>query len=77
MEELIPSMDTKGPMGVLQLGDRPRYLLPVEAERCQGFPDGWTAVGKLRPKTRHRMLANAVTVPVVEWIGRRILEAEG
>lgn len=73
--ELLPSMDTRGPMAVVQDG-RARYITPLEAERVQGFPDGWTNVDGLRAKTRHRMLANACSVPVVEWIGRRILELD-
>lgn len=52
-----------------------RYLTPVECERLQGFPDGWT---EGFPKTvRYRMMGNAVTVNVAEWIGKRIMAAEG
>jgi len=61
-------------------GDTPtavRRLLPVEAERLQGFPDGWTASGgdgsPLSDSARYRALGNAVTVSVAEWIGRRIV----
>jgi DNA (cytosine-5)-methyltransferase 1 len=51
-----------------------RRLTPVECERLQGFPDGWTDG---LPKTpRYRMMGNAVTVNVAEWIGRRIMAAE-
>lgn len=54
-----------------------RRLLPVEAERLQGFPDGWTASGAdgkpLSDSARYRALGNAVTVSVAEWIGRRIV----
>jgi DNA (cytosine-5)-methyltransferase 1 len=53
---------------------RPRRLTPVECERLQGFPDGWTAGHADTP--RYRMLGNAVTVNVAEWIGRRLLAAE-
>ncbi len=51
-----------------------RRLTPVECERLQGFPDGWTA-GQA-DSHRYKQLGNAVAVPVVEWIGRRIVEAE-
>ena len=48
-----------------------RRLTPVECERLQGFPDGWTDG---QPDTqRYRQLGNAVAVPVAEWIGRRIM----
>ena len=51
-----------------------RLLDTREAESLQGFPRGWTA-GFSR-SVRRRMLGNAVTVPVAEWIGRRILDFE-
>lgn len=55
-----------------------RRLTPTECERLQGFPDGWTAYGAdgkpQSDSTRYRQLGNAVAVPVIEWIGRRILE---
>lgn len=54
-----------------------RRLLPVEAERLQGFPDEWTAVGgdgkALSDSARYRALGNAVAVPVAAWIARRIV----
>lgn len=51
-----------------------RRLTPIECERLQGFPDGWT--DGQSDSTRYRQLGNAVAVPVVEWIGRRIVKAE-
>jgi len=61
-----------------------RRITPLECERLQGFPDGWTAWGptakkgrkKISDSTRYRMLGNAVAVPVAEWIFRRIRVAE-
>lgn len=50
-----------------------RRLTPTECERLQGFPDGWT--DGQSDSARYRQLGNAVTVPVAEWIGRRIIEA--
>lgn len=47
-----------------------RRLMPVECERLQGFPDGWTE--GLSDSARYRALGNAVAVPVAEWLGRRI-----
>jgi len=64
-----------------------RRLTPLECERLQGFPDGWTCLcgkGHLGSKfcecadsPRYKQLGNAVTVPVAEWIARRIIQAEG
>ena len=51
-----------------------RRLTPVECERLQGFPDGWT--DGQADTVRYRQLGNAVAVPVVEWIGKRIMQAE-
>lgn len=48
-----------------------RRLTPMECERLQGFPDGWTAGQS--DSTRYKQLGNAVAVPVAEWIGRRIM----
>lgn len=46
-----------------------------DAERLQGFPSGWTkpaeSVGK--PSSRWRLVGNAVTVDVAEWIGDRLI----
>lgn len=49
-----------------------RRLTPLECERLQGFPDGWT--DGQSDSARYRQLGNAVAVPVVEWIIRRIVE---
>lgn len=56
-----------------RIGSVVRRLTPLECERLQGFPDGWTA-GR-SDSARYRMLGNAVTVLVAEWIGRRLAAA--
>lgn len=50
-----------------------RRLTPVECERLQGFSDGWT--DGQADSNRYRQMGNAVTVPVAEWVGRRLMEA--
>jgi DNA (cytosine-5)-methyltransferase 1 len=56
-----------------------RRLTPVECERLQGFPDGWTDIGTTAKPTsdghRYKQLGNAVTVNVAEWIARRVRSA--
>lgn len=47
-----------------------RRLTPLECERLQGFPDGWT--DGQSDSARYKQLGNAVAVPVVEWICKRI-----
>jgi DNA (cytosine-5)-methyltransferase 1 len=53
-----------------------RRLTPVECERLQGFPDGWTAVpyrGKpAADGPRYRALGNSMAVPVMAWLGERL-----
>lgn len=51
-----------------------RRLTPVECERLQGFPDGWTE--NQPDTTRYKQLGNAVAVPVAYWIGKRIVEVD-
>ena len=59
------------------VGAMPRRLTPRECERLQGFPDDWTRYAddgtELADAPRYRMMGNAVTVNVAEWIGRRFL----
>ena len=53
-----------------------RRLTPVEVERLQGFPDGWTDVAGQADSHRYRQMGNAVTVNTVEWIAHRIAAIE-
>jgi DNA (cytosine-5)-methyltransferase 1 len=52
-----------------------RRLLPVECERLQGFPDGWTDIypKKATPDgPRYKTMGNSMAVPVMRWIGTRL-----
>ena len=49
-----------------------RRLTPVECERLQGFPDGWT--DGVSDTQRYKQLGNAVTTNVITAIGEEILE---
>ena len=51
-----------------------RRLLPIECERLQGFPDNWT--DEQADSARYKQMGNAVAVPVVEWIMRRLVAAD-
>jgi DNA (cytosine-5)-methyltransferase 1 len=55
---------------VLESPNAVRYLTPIEWERLQGFPDGWT--DGLSDRARYCQMGNAVTVNVAEWIAKRI-----
>ena len=50
-----------------------RRLTPLECERLQGFPDGWTE-GQVDTH-RYKQMGNAVAVPVVEWIVQGITDS--
>ena len=50
-----------------------RRLTPLECERLQGFPDGWT--DEQVDTHRYKQMGNAVAVPVVEWIIQGITDS--
>jgi DNA (cytosine-5)-methyltransferase 1 len=52
------------------VGSAVRRLTPVECERLQGFPDGWT--DDQADSHRYKQMGNAVTVNVIAWIGSRV-----
>jgi len=51
-----------------------RRLTPMECERLQGFPDGYTHTPTSSDTTRYKALGNSMAVPVMKWIGQRINE---
>lgn len=64
--------------------DEVRRLTPPECERLQGFPDGWTLPSEdfhlsddEIDTLRYHAIGNAVSVPVVEWVARRIRKQIG
>ena len=50
-----------------------RKLTPVECERLNGFPDEWTATG-MTDRQRYFTMGNALVVPIVEKMGRRLID---
>ena len=52
-------------------GMKIRRLTPLECERLQGFPDGWTE--GISDSQRYKVLGNAVTVNVIEAIMTKLL----
>jgi DNA (cytosine-5)-methyltransferase 1 len=60
-----------------------RRLTPVECEKLQGFPSGFTAIPyRNKPADacpdgpRYKALGNSMAVPVMRWIGERIQMVE-
>lgn len=63
----------------IQTAMQVRRLTPMECERLQGFPDGYTAIpwrGKPADQCpdgpRYKALGNSWAVPNVTWLGKRI-----
>ena len=54
-----------------------RRLTPLECERLQGFPDGWTDIPGASDSARYQALGNSVAIPCVEHIMAGIAEAMG
>ena len=80
-EEQTPTLDTKpDSIAVAHTSTAVRRLTPVECERLQGFPDGYTDIPWRKQPTapdgpRYKALGNSWAVPVVRWIGERIARA--
>lgn len=64
-------LDTSGSyFAIKDLVGHIRRLTPLECERLQGFPDGWTS--GLSDTQRYKCLGNAVMVPKIEYIAKEI-----
>ena len=71
----------KGPSGV-QAKHIVRRLTPLECERLQGFPDGWTDIGewidskgkkhKEADSPRYKALGNSIAIPPWKWVLKRL-----
>jgi DNA (cytosine-5)-methyltransferase 1 len=62
----------------------PRRLTPIECERLQGFKDNFTRIpwrnkqeDDCPDSPRYKALGNSMAVPVMRWIGERIMKVEG
>ena len=67
---------------VCRVGAVVRRLTPLECERLQGYPDGWTNIGewvdskgkkhKDADSPRYKALGNSIALPFWQWMARRI-----
>ena len=79
-KELSPTISTNADRYAVFRGLIPvRRLTPIECERLQGFPDGYTqiawrnkAAGACPDGPRYKAMGNSMAVPVMYWIGKRI-----
>lgn len=83
-EDIQPPLVAKGP-GAVQYGYSIRRLTPLECERLQGYPDGWTNIGawtdskgKLRKEgtdsARYRACGNSIALPPWRFVLGRLAE---
>ena len=60
----ITTLDRHG----IRLDGKYRFFTPLECERLQGFPDGWTE--GVSDVQRYKQMGNAVTTTVVEYVAQ-------
>lgn len=68
-EGVAYTLDTKGRHAVAY-GNTVRYFTPVECERLQGLPDGWTEGGT--DAQRYKALGNGMAQPCADWVIARV-----
>ena len=56
----------------VRTGQLIRRLTPMECERLQGFPDGWTDLPGASDSARYKALGNSVAIPCVDFVLRGI-----
>lgn len=81
-ENVCPTLNCNHEQPIIKTGYRVRRLTPLECERLQGYPDGWTAIPDYidatgRKKTvsdtaRYKALGNSIALPPWKWILKRI-----
>ena len=52
-----------------------RRLTPLECERLQGFPDGWTDIPGASDSARYTALGNSVAIPCVDFVMQCLVQA--
>ena len=77
----VPTLVAKGPSAVA-VRYIVRRLTPLECERLQGFPDGWTDIGewvdtkgkkhKEADSPRYKALGNSIAIPPWKWVLKRL-----
>lgn len=65
-----------GSLFVVQ-NERIRRLSPLECERLMGFPDHYTDIEGASRTNRYQAIGNSWAVPVVRWIGKRVILEQG
>ena len=88
-QELYPTLQSKPNGGqslnfshAVRVKHIVRRLTPLECERLQGFPDGWTDIGewvdskgkkhKSADSLRYKALGNSIAIPPWKWVLKRL-----
>jgi len=53
-----------------------RRLLPLECERLQSMPDGWTDIPDASDTARYKAIGNSLVMNIADWIFSQIVKAE-
>lgn len=83
--ETAPTIIARGPHAVSAPPEYAvRRLTPLECERLQGYPDGWTDIGdwvdsagkrhRAADTPRYRALGNSLALPFWRWLLNRIYD---
>jgi len=76
---VVGALDVDAHTHAVSGGGGVRRLTPRERERLQGFPDDWTRIpyrgGMAKDGPRCQAIGNSMAVPVMRWIGRRLMTA--
>lgn len=83
--DLSPTLNCnhEQPIAVMPLHGIVRRLTPLECERLQGYPDGWTDIGpwtdskgerhkESSDSARYKALGNSIALPPWKWVLKRL-----
>ena len=73
MSEKSNALDTMHDRQAVLESGMVRRLTPLECERLQGYPDGWTDIPGASMSKRYRALGNSIALPFWEHLARRFV----
>ena len=85
-EEVVGTLNCMHEQQAILIKTKNRYIVrrltPLECERLQGFPDGWTDIGEWTDSTgkkrqtsdaaRYKALGNSIALPPWKWVLKRL-----
>lgn len=66
-----------GSENIVGVSGKIRRLTPLECERLQGYPDGWTNIKGASDTARYKALGNSIALPFWEWMAKRMARIGG